>query len=202
MGLHAYRISRDDPEELTPLTDREGWHQVNISPDLMWLVDQYSTPTQPPMLIARSVDGRRQHVIAESTLKLQDSMIVPQLMLIPSPDGAMLPALIVRPESAGHQRTCPVVIEVYGGPQAPSVSQRWQGKRSLYRELLARRGIATLVIDNRSSAGRGSIDSWPIHRRVGEIEFQDYWSASIGFGINLGSIRTDWRFGVGVSVDS
>ncbi len=172
----AYRIDSNQPADLIPVTKEAGWHRIDVSPDEKWFVDRFSAPAQPPALRVRSVDGDRQQLIAESVLRLREPILVPQLMQIPAPDGVMLPCLLVRPSTASSQRPCPVVIEVYGGPQAPLVSSRWAGARTLYRQLLASRGIATLVIDNRSSAGRGSIESWPIQRRVGEVELQDLLS--------------------------
>jgi dipeptidyl-peptidase-4 len=116
-------------------------------------------------------------VLAESKLALRDPMLAPEVFYIPTADGIQLPAMLVRPKSAGKNQQVPVVIEVYGGPQAPVVLSRWSGTKSLYRELLARRGIATLVVDNRSSAGRGIADTWSIRGRVGEVEFKDLQTA-------------------------
>jgi dipeptidyl-peptidase-4 len=104
-------------------------------------------------------------------------LIAPKIFHIPTPDGIKLPAMLIRPKSASSDRPAAVVIEVYGGPQSPLVSSRWSGTKSLYRQLLARRGIATLVVDNRSSAGRGVADTWSIRGRVGEVEFQDLETA-------------------------
>ena len=182
---HVYRIDTADPTKLNQITDEPGWHHADTSPDGKWIVDQSSSATQPPVVSVRRVDqvnrddrqnrvvGPQQYMIAESKRRVQQSITTPLVPEIKTPDGIVLPALLIRPATATDKNPCPVVIEVYGGPQAPSVSNRWLGKRTLYRELLARRGIATLVIDNRSSAGRGSIESWPIHKRVGELEFQD-----------------------------
>ena len=68
-------------------------------------------------------------------------------------------------------------METYGGPGAAVVTNRWSGNRALYRELMARRGIATLIVDNRSSAGRGIVDTWAIKGKVGEVECRDLLSA-------------------------
>ena len=68
------------------------------------------------------------------------------------------------------------MIETYGGPQAPVARNRWSGTRSLYRELLAREGIAVLVLDNRSSNGRGVADTWNVRGRFGEVELKDLLS--------------------------
>jgi dipeptidyl-peptidase-4 len=177
---HAYRIdlkNQADEPQLVPITKQAGWHSTSVSPDGRWIVDRFSTPTEPPQLILRSTRGNRHRVLAESKLSLQEGLIAPKIFHIPTADGIKLPAMLIRPKSASSDRPAAVVIEVYGGPQAPVVSSRWSGTKSLYRQLLARRGIATLIVDNRSSAGRGVADTWSIRGRVGELEFNDLETA-------------------------
>lgn len=175
LDQHLYLVDTADSQPLRPLTHEPGWHSAEVSPDGRWFLDRHSTPTQPPQLILRSRCGEHRQMLASADLRLAEPLIEPSLMQLPAADGTQLPALLVRPPHTGEP-SIGVVIEVYGGPQAPSVSSRWGGLRTLYRELLARRKIATLVLDNRSSAGRGGVDSWPIHRRVGEVEFADLMS--------------------------
>lgn len=170
---HAYRIDLRSPSpELVPLTEAAGWHSTKISPDGAWFVDQFSKPTSPPNLVVRSTSTDETLPIASSSLKLSETISDPELFDIKTPDGVALPAMLYRPRNATATEPCGVVVEVYGGPQAPVVSSRWQGAKSLYRELLARRGIATLLVDNRSSSGRLA-DTWSIRHRVGEVEMAD-----------------------------
>ena len=170
---HAYRIDTSAPAEMVQITTDNDWHTIEISPDGNWIIDRASRATRPPELRLQSVQGDQRQVVATAKLQLRKPLTAPTTPRIETPDGVTLPAMLFRPVTASPQNPSPVVIEVYGGPHARSVTKRWSGKRALYRELLSRRGIATLVIDNRSSAGRGTIESWPIHRRVGELEFQD-----------------------------
>ncbi len=173
VNQQVYRINTDEPSKLIQITRGTDWHSASISPDANWIVDRVTSAIHPPNLILQSVNGAQSHIIAESKLRIQQPMTAPLEPRIETDDGVVLPAMMFRPTAASPQHPCPVVIEVYGGPQSRSVSGRWAGTRALYRELLCRRGVATLVLDNRSSAARGSVDSWPIHRRVGEVEFQD-----------------------------
>ncbi|MFK8114512.1 MAG: DPP IV N-terminal domain-containing protein, partial [Rubripirellula sp.] len=172
---HAYRIDLKagaGSPTLVSLTDGAGWHATDISPDGKWLVDRFSTPMKPARLSVRSVTDASARVLAEASLSVVDSMVQPELLQIPTADGFSLPALLFKPVEASGSQPSAVVMEVYGGPQAPVVSSRWQGAKTLYRQLLAKQGIATLVVDNRSSAGHLS-DTWVIRHRVGEVEMQD-----------------------------
>ncbi len=117
-----------------------------------------------------------------SKLAVPGGMIEPQLFQIETDDGVRLPAMLIRPPNAAEEEgkegeRIPVVIEVYGGPRAPIATAQWRGTRSLYREWLARHGIATLLVDNRSSGGRGLAETWTIQHRVGEVELDDLLAA-------------------------
>ncbi len=166
---------------LTALTTGAGWHTATLSPDGKWFVDVQSSAASPPALSVRTTDGNRQLTVARSELRVKDELIEPQFFEIATPDGLALPAMLIRPPTP-PDRKVPVVIEVYGGPQAALVVNRWSGTRTLYRQLLARHGIATLLVDNRSSAGRGLADTWSIRGRVGEIEFHDLMTAVAWLG--------------------
>jgi dipeptidyl-peptidase-4 len=178
---HAYRIddvlTTQSPGTLISLTPQPGWHATAPSPDGQWITDLFSTPSQPPQLSVRSTADGSSTAIERAVLNLDSEMITPEVLRIPTAQPVGLPAMIIRPPSASSRHPCPVVIEVYGGPQTPVVSTRWSDKRTLYRELLARNGIATVVVDNRSSAGRGIVDTWPVRGRLGELELEDLLAA-------------------------
>lgn len=180
---NAYRAkwqaASGETAELEPITTEPGWHRVQIGPQGKWLVSTHSSLTDTPTLRVHPTDPASDAatVLDDTSLKLPGGLSEPRLLEIPTGDGIQLPAILIEPRSASAEKPCPVVVEVYGGPQAPMVANRWAGSRALYRELLARRGIGTLVVDNRSSAGRGVADTWSIYRRVGQVELKDLLSA-------------------------
>ncbi|WP_238383084.1 S9 family peptidase [Rubripirellula obstinata] len=185
---HLYQCKLDQANsELISLTGESGWHSTDISPDGRWLVDRQSDPSTPPSMVLRPTripDGdspeTTETLISETRLMTQSPLRSPELLTITTDDSVQLPALLVKPdlESEDSQKF-PVVVEVYGGPGTPIVSSRFAGRQALYRELLARRGIATLVVDNRSSSGTPVSAMWSIRGRMGEVEFRDVMSAVV-----------------------
>jgi dipeptidyl-peptidase-4 len=157
------------------LTTESGWHGIQFSPTGTHVVDTHSNAAIPPSLRLISTMPSQTPIatLATSELLLKEQIIAPETIAIPANDGVTLPAMIIKPKILRDGERVPVVIETYGGPQAPVVSDRWAGTQALYRQLLANSGIATLVVDNRSSAGRTMADTWAIHKRFGEVEFQD-----------------------------
>ncbi len=144
------------------------------------------------------------HVLHREELRLPAPAIEPQWPLVKTPEGIALPAYLFPPRGAGvehdkgdtdraegdidrlkgdtdysegNNKRFPVLIEVYGGPLAPTVRDAWSSSRYLFHQMLADEGIGVLVVDNRSSGGRGLADAWAIHRRVGELETKDLLSA-------------------------
>lgn len=184
IGKHAYRIdlteSKDSAPKLIPITSGDGWHDVQISPGGFAIIDRHSSLMKPASLnVHATIQGEFDSLeLDQSVLSVPGNLIQPKLFHIAAKDNVLLPAILYRPPAASENTPCPVVIETYGGPQAPVVANRWSGTRMLYRELLARRGIATLVVDNRSSAGRGMSDTWTIQGKVGEVELQDLMAAT------------------------
>jgi dipeptidyl-peptidase-4 len=176
---HVYRAAippQSSGPQLQRMTEQPGWHTADLSPDGRWFVDVHSSAVTPPSVSVRSTSGESQRELFQGRLVVPGELIQPKIFHIPADDGALLPAMLIQPQSASTPKM-PVLIEVYGGPRAATVVNRWSGTRMLYRQLLARRGIATLMVDNRSSAGRGLADTWSIQGRVGELEFSDLMTA-------------------------
>lgn len=174
---HLYLLSLDHtaPEaekQIRCVTPHSGWSEPDISPDWNWIVNEHSTAVAPSTLAVLSIDGKETTNLHSGNLQIEAPLHSPKFFAVPTPDGLQLPAALIRPMGTSKEKL-PVVVEVYGGPGSPIVTNRWRGTRNLYRELLARQGIATFMIDNRSSAGRGMKDAWGIKGQVGKLELQD-----------------------------
>ena len=185
-GQHRYDCKMNGLSEgLVSITGEAGWHQTEVSPDGRWVIDRYSDQSKPPCLSLRSMRVRDESraqldgvLIAETKLMTKTPIRIPELITITTDDSVQLPALMVKPDfKPGSSEKYPVVVEVYGGPGTPIVSSRFGGRQAMYRELLARRGIGTLVVDNRSSSGTPVSATWSIRNRMGEVEFRDVMSA-------------------------
>lgn len=194
--LQPRRGDDGDPPKLSlkrVTDDQWPWHQVEASDDSRWIVDSASSLEQPPTLMLCQVgshwtaggeDSSGQavghcHVLHEPQLRLPAAPIPARWVEVETPDGLRLPAYYYRPRSDDDdQRRFPVLVETYGGPLAPTTRDSWNSARYLYHQLLASRGVAVMVVDNRSSGGRGLADAWAIHRQVGQLEAADVETAA------------------------
>jgi dipeptidyl-peptidase 4 len=162
------------------------WHRVSFSDDKCWMIDRAGSLTQPTKTSLRRCDGRADDaspllLLHTEELRFPGEPIEPQWSTIQTADGIELPGYLFPPRGAADEsddpKKFPVLMEVYGGPLSPTVRDSWAAPRYLFHQMLADQGIGVLVVDNRSSGGRGLADAWAIHRRVGELETKDMLAA-------------------------
>jgi dipeptidyl-peptidase-4 len=72
----------------------------------------------------------------------------------------------------------PVLFHVYGGPQNSTIVHRFQEGNYWWHQYLAQLGYVVMLCDNRASRGPGGRDTWPIHRKLGEVELRDLEDAA------------------------
>lgn len=173
---HLYAVSLDGAP-LRRLTPEAGWHDVSISPDLRSFVDTLQSPEQPPRLLLRTLaDGAVRAVLFEHEGITPGSLGLntPEITSFRTSDGTLLYAAIYASEqtrTAGQPR--PLVVAVYGGPGAQTVTSSWALTVDLRAQYLAQQGFVVLKVDNRGSAFRGLAFEAPLARAMGQIEVSD-----------------------------
>ena len=98
-----------------------------------------------------------------------------EMFTIPTPDGYALPALWTLPVNFDPSRKYPVLISVYGGPNAGTVFDGWKG---ISNQWLALEGVIQVAVDHRGSGHFGKTGVALMHRRLGFWEMQDYGTAA------------------------
>ncbi len=145
-----YRIHADG-SRLTRLSKEAGTHAIGMSLDAHYYFDTYSNIRTLPALRLHAADGSVQSTIAPARPALLPADLqYPQLLTIPAADGFAMPAQILKPSGFDPSRKYPVILHVYGGPSAPTVSDSWQ-KETLFDNVLASKGFVAVAIDNRAA---------------------------------------------------
>src|SRR5262249_3278953 len=67
----------------------------------------------------------------------------------------------------------PLVVMVYGGPHAQTVTESWSMTADLTAQYLSARGLAVWKMDNRGAARRGHAFGAALNRRMGTVESRD-----------------------------
>ncbi len=156
------------------LTPESGTHTVVVDRHRFeTFVDTHSAIDRPPVTTLRRLsDGA---VVAtlfdEPDPRVERfSLVPPQFLEIPAPDGTTLYAAHYRPDGPPPY---PTVVSVYGGPHVQRVRNAWDMTADLRAQRLRARGFAVLVVDNRGSARRGLSFEGAIRGNMGDLEVRD-----------------------------
>ena len=173
-GLDVYRV-RTDGSRFSRLTSAPGTHTAVFNASLTHFLDTWSDVTTPPQIHLRRADGGTVRTVDQNPAALLQThaFIKPEFLQVPTRDGFMMEAMLIKPVNFDPSRTYPVYQHTYGGPQSQQVKNSWSESTGLFHQVLANNGIIVWVCDNRSASGKGAVSAWPIYRNLGELELRD-----------------------------
>ena len=148
---HLYRINFDGTA-MERLTKEDGTHEITFSPDAKYYFDAYSNISTLPSLALCKNNGQRVKVIAEPKpwQLAKFDMQYSTLFTIPARDGFPMPAELLKPKDFDPAKKYPVILNVYGGPSAPTVANAWRSS-ILFDQILLDKDFLVLQVDNRSA---------------------------------------------------
>ncbi len=153
---HLYSIGFDG-RGLTLLTPEDGNHQITLSPDGNYFIDNFSKPDVPAVSVLRDRAGR---LIAE--LEKADVSRLraagwkpPTPVTVKSRDGKWdLYGLMFTPTNLDRGRKYPVINYIYPGPQGGGVGGRSFAPSRTDHQALAELGFVVVVIDGTCNPDR------------------------------------------------
>ncbi|WP_143309724.1 S9 family peptidase [Chitinophaga vietnamensis] len=163
---------------ITRLTSGNYDNQVSISPDGKYFIDTYSNLQTPAKMALVDNNGKMIRELGDSKGADFDkyNVATAALKYYKTRDGLELPMTIMMPLHMEAGKKYPVLIDIYGGPDAGKVFDTW--KPSLTQQWWAQEGVIQVVIDNRSSGQLGKMGMNYIHRKLGIHEIEDYMDAA------------------------
>lgn len=162
---------------LTRLSFGEFSHDmVSVSPKGSYFITTYSNLNTPPATALFNAKGKIIREIANSKGSDFEAYNLPksELKYVTSTDGQFeLPVLITYPVNYDPAKKYPVLISIYGGPNAGTVYDRWRPAASP-AQWWAQEGMIQVSFDNRSSGHFGKKGLNYIFRQLGKYEIEDY----------------------------
>ena len=190
-GVSAVKIGK--PQQLT---QTEGWHNIQMSPDCKHYVDTWSSLSVPNVTDLCYSDGSpmRNLLIAEDpTLEYAYTEII--LGKIKSADGKFDNYYrLIKPKDFDPSKKYPVILYVYGGPHSQMVKNTYMAELRRWEMYMAQRGYLVYVQDNRGTQNRGAEFEKAIHGQCGQAEMADQMEG-IKMLMNLPYVDKD-RIGV------
>ncbi|HEY3172885.1 MAG TPA: S9 family peptidase [Thermoanaerobaculia bacterium] len=167
-----YRVGLDGTG-FSRLTSSRGQHSPELSPDGRFLLDTFSSVTEPPVLSLMDPAGKEIRAVHRPESLLSEyELATTEEANLRADDGARLEARLVKPADFDLSRKYPVVVFVYGGPHSQVVRDAWEAT-TLLDHLLASRGFLVWSLDNRGAFGRGHAWEAPLFRDMGRRELAD-----------------------------
>ena len=153
---HFYRIDFDG-KNLALLTPGDGDHQITLSPDGRFLIDNFSKPDVPPVAQLRDLTGRLISTLetASVTRLVATGWKPPTRITVKSRDGRWdLYGLMFSPTNLDPSKKYPVVNYIYPGPQGGGVGPRSFAASRGDHQALAELGFVVIIIDGTCNPDR------------------------------------------------
>jgi dipeptidyl-peptidase-4 len=169
----GYKVNLSDLT-MTEITPIAGTHQIKVSENGVFIIDQFSNLTTPNTINIMTSEGRMVSNLHKATDPYAGKLIgKTELFTIPGPDATELWCRLIKPSNFDASKKYPVLVYVYGGPHAQMNTNSWLGGASLWMNQLAEEGYLIFTLDNRGSANRGKKFQQVVHRQLGTAEMQD-----------------------------
>jgi dipeptidyl-peptidase 4 len=172
--LHYCRVNLDGTG-LTILTEGDGTHTVQFSPDRKFLLDTWSRVNLPPANeLRRTEDGKLVCRLEEADAHdlFATGWNAPEPFVAKGRDGLTdIYGVIHRPQGLDPNKKYPVVESIYAGPQDSFVPKAW---RSRYQwERLMARGFVLVQIDGMGTANRSKTFHDVCFKNLADAGFPD-----------------------------
>lgn len=154
-----------------------NYSQIYLSPDTKNFVAVYSNVQTPTTMgiINKKDKTKTIQVIgsAVDTTFNAAAFAKTELIRIKSADGLFeLPALVTWPKNREPNKKYPMLISIYGGPNAGTVMDAWSNPS--FKENYAKEGLIQVSFDHRASGHFGKEGVNYMYRNLGYWEMQDY----------------------------
>lgn len=165
-----------DGSGLQRLTFGDYTHRnIRISPNGSYFITTFSNTSTPDIMSLANNKGKiikeLGNAVGEDYINHQ--LAKTELLRVKSEDGKYdLPLRIVWPTNFNRNKKYPVLINIYGGPNAGTVYDGWQ--LNMQQQWYARQDLIQVQIDHRASGHFGKEGINYMHRNLGYWEMKDW----------------------------
>jgi len=153
--IHFGRVNFDG-SGLTWLTEGNGNHSIQFSPDRRFIIDTYSRVDLPPVNELRRVsDGRLVCKLEEADISAlkESNWAQPEVFVAKGRDGRTdIWGIVCRPRDFDPAKTYPVIEDIYAGPQGSFVPKTFSA--TIRYESLTKLGFIVAKVDGMGTANR------------------------------------------------
>jgi dipeptidyl aminopeptidase/acylaminoacyl peptidase len=153
--LHYYRVNFDG-SGLVALTEGNGNHSIQFSPDRRFLIDTYSRVDMPPAHeLRRASDGKLVCLLEKADIRelMAKEMTPTEVFVAKGRDGKTdIWGILCRPSKLDPSKKYPVLEQIYAGPQSSYVPKTFSPSPRF--SSLTDEGFIVVQIDGMGTANR------------------------------------------------
>ena len=160
---------------LKRLTFGDYNHIIQMSPSGAYFITTYSNATTPPKMALLDNKGKLIKELGDAKgAEFNDyNFAKTELIRVKSDDGLFdLPAIVTWPLNMDPNKRYPVLINIYGGPNAGTVFDRWNFNAN--QQWYAKEGLIQIAMDHRGSGHFGKEGVNYMYHDLGDWELKDY----------------------------
>ncbi|WP_296278907.1 S9 family peptidase [Pseudoxanthomonas sp.] len=178
--VYAVPLTGGEPRKLTPAA---GVHTASFARNASVFVDSWSSDTTLPQIELFKADGTKLATLLENDAADPGHPYAKYLAAHqPTTFGTLMAAdgktplhySLIKPANFDPKKKYPVVVFVYGGPAAQTVTRAWPGRSdAFFNQYLAQQGYVVFSLDNRGTPRRGAAFGGALYSKQGTVEVDD-----------------------------
>ncbi|NKF49270.1 prolyl oligopeptidase family serine peptidase [Shewanella sp. WXL01] len=177
---HIYRVNlKQGADSIEKLSFRAGMHNAVFAHNKPVYIDHFSSLMQPPQVSLHQQNGQHIAWVEQNQLDKDHPLYahaglwqMPEFGTLSADDGQTLQYRLFKPTDFDSTKQYPVLVRVYGGPHAQTVTNSWS-EADYFSQYLLQNGYVVFQLDNRGSANRGTQFEYVIYQNMGEAEVRD-----------------------------
>lgn len=169
-------------DKLRKLESQKGTNSAQFSPTFDYYSHAFHTANQPAVYRLKDNKGEVVRILEENK-NLKEKIEAYQVadvefFKVGAADADSLEAWMIKPTDFDPNKKYPLLMYVYGGPGAQTVTNSWMGNNYWWFQMLADKGVIVVSVDNRGSGGKGANFKKQTYLTLGEMEVEDQISAA------------------------
>ena len=178
--VYAVPLSGGEPRRLT---QAPGMHAATFARNASVFVDSWSSDTTLPQIELFKADGTKLATLLVNDVsdathpyaKYRAAHQPTAYGTLTAADGTTpLHYSLIKPAGFDPKKQYPVVVFVYSGPAAQTVTRAWPGRSdSFFNQYLAQQGYVVFSLDNRGTPRRGAAFGGALYAKQGTVEVDD-----------------------------
>lgn len=186
------------------VSELNGTNNADFSKSFQYFINTHSSAEQPNTYTLRDFNGKTLRELQNNNSALKklqsDGFVAKEFLQIPNKNGDQMNAWMIKPKDFSPNKKYPVLMFQYSGPGSQQVSNAWDGRNTIWFNLLAQKGYIVLCVDGRGTGYRGTKYKKATYKNLGKYEIEDQIAAAQWIGsqsyVDAGRIGIfGWSFG-------